>query len=415
MNRHGRYALLPARRSPGARLAVAAVGLGLAVTGCNPGGDRDQGAVPEAGAGAKKATAAATQDAPPAPVQFSTNVGAKSDVAVDKVVKVGVRNGDMESVRVTSGKLEVRGELADDTWTSSTALEPGRRYEVEMTGTNSEGKKRTERSSFRTDDLTLDEQTYPSLAPVSGSEVGVGMPVIVRFDLPVQRKAAFEKQLTVESEPEVEGTWHWVSDTEVHYRPKTFWEPGTEVTVDADVNSVDAGNGIYGQESRSGSFTVGDSVISHVNLDTYKMRVKINGELARTIPITGGKAGFESRSGTKVIVEKFLEKRMDAATTGIAPGNPEYYNIANVKYAMRVTYTGEFLHAAPWSLDSQGSANVSHGCIGMSTEDAAWLYERSSVGDVVITTGSEREIEYGNGYTDWDISYADYQEKSALS
>jgi len=106
---------------------------------------------------------------------------------------------------------------------------------------------------------------------------------------------------------------------------------------------------------------------------------------------------------------------MDAATTGIAPGNPEYYNIANVKYAMRVTYTGEFLHAAPWSLDSQGTANVSHGCIGMSTEDAAWLYERSSVGEVVITTGSEREIEYGNGYTDWDISYADYQEKSALS
>ena len=106
---------------------------------------------------------------------------------------------------------------------------------------------------------------------------------------------------------------------------------------------------------------------------------------------------------------------MDAATTGISPGDSEYYNIANVEYAMRVTYTGEFIHAAPWSVGSQGSANVSHGCIGMSTEDAAWLYERSSVGDVVITTGSDRTIEYGNGYTDWDISYAEYQEKSALS
>ena len=263
---------------------------------------------------------------------------------------------------------------------------------------------------------TVVEAAAPlGLAPLSGSEVGVGMPVIVRFDLPVERKAAFEKQLSVESSPQVSGTWHWVSDTEVHYRPKTFWEPGTEVRVEADVNSVPAGNGIYGQESRSGSFTIGDSVISHVNLRTNQMRVKINGKLARTIPITGGKAGFESRSGTKVIVEKFVEKRMDAATTGIAPGNPEYYNIADVQYAMRVTYTGEFLHAAPWSVDSQGSANVSHGCIGMSTEDARWLFERSSIGDVVITTGSDREIEYGNGYTDWDISYAEYQEKSALS
>jgi lipoprotein-anchoring transpeptidase ErfK/SrfK len=388
--------------------------VGLAVTGCSAGGSSsDDSAAPEAGA--KKGTANVTQ-APPAPVALNANVDGKKDVAVDKTVKVRARHGDVTSVRVTSGKLNVRGELAEDgTWTSSTALEPGRRYDVEMTGTNSEGEKRTERSSFRTDDLTLDEQTYPSMAPLSGSEVGVGMPVIVRFDLPVQRKAAFEKQLSVESEPEVRGTWHWVSDTEVHYRPKKFWEPGTEVTVDADVNSVNAGNGIYGQESRSGTFTVGDSVISHVNLQTNQMRVKINGELARTIPITGGKAGFESRSGTKVIVEKFLEKRMDAATTGIAPGDPEYYNIADVQYAMRVTYTGEFLHAAPWSVDSQGVANVSHGCIGMSTEDAKWLFERSSVGDVVITTGSDRGIEYGNGYTDWDVSYADYREKSALS
>ena len=412
MIRPGRYALLPAHRSPGLRLAAAAVGVGLAVTGCTAEGSSN-GDVAAEQTGTKKDTA--TQAAPQ-PVRLSTNVDGKRGVSVGKVVKVAARDGDVSSVRVTSGKLEVRGELDESgTWTSSTALEPGRRYQVEMTGTSSDGEQRTQRSSFSTDDLTLDEQTYPSIAPLSGSEVGVGMPVIVRFDLPVERKAAFEKQLSVESSPQVSGTWHWVSDTEVHYRPKTFWEPGTEVRVEADVNSVPAGNGIYGQESRSGSFTIGDSVISHVNLRTNQMRVKINGKLARTIPITGGKAGFESRSGTKVIVEKFVEKRMDAATTGIAPGNPEYYNIADVQYAMRVTYTGEFLHAAPWSVDSQGSANVSHGCIGMSTEDARWLFERSSIGDVVITTGSDREIEYGNGYTDWDISYAEYQEKSALS
>ena len=43
---------------------------------------------------------------------------------------------------------------------------------------------------------------------------------------------------------------------------------------------------------------------------------------------------------------------------------------------MRVTYSGEFIHAAPWSVGSQGVANVSHGCTGLSTADAAWLYAK---------------------------------------
>ena len=42
---------------------------------------------------------------------------------------------------------------------------------------------------------------------------------------------------------------------------------------------------------------------------------------------------------------------------------------------MRLTYSGEFLHAAPWSVGSQGYANVSHGCTGMSTANAQWLYD----------------------------------------
>ena len=42
---------------------------------------------------------------------------------------------------------------------------------------------------------------------------------------------------------------------------------------------------------------------------------------------------------------------------------------------MRETNSGEFLHAAPWSVGSQGNANVSHGCTGMSTANAQWLYD----------------------------------------
>ena len=119
------------------------------------------------------------------------------------------------------------------------------------------------------------------------------------------------------------------------------------------------------------------------------MRTFINGQLARTMPISAGKAGWETRSGTKVIIEKFRRKTMDASTIGVDESDPEYYNLSDVEYALRVTYSGEFLHAAPWSVGSQGSANVSHGCVGMSTSDAAWLYDHTSRGDVVEVTGSD--------------------------
>jgi len=201
----------------------------------------------------------------------------------------------------------------------------------------------------------------------------------------------------------------------VHWRPVTYWKPGTDVTVKADINSVPAGNGVYGQVSRSTTFHVGDSVISKVNVQTHRMKVFVNGKLMRTIPVSAGKPGFITRSGIKVIVEKFRHKRMDAATTGISQDSPEYYNLSNVEYAMRVTYSGEFIHAAPWSVGSQGSANVSHGCVGMSTENAAWLYSISKRGDVVDVTGSDRHMTLDNGYGDWNDTFAQYRQGSALS
>ena len=196
------------------------------------------------------------------------------------------------------------------------------------------------------------------------------MPVIVTFDVPVTDKASIEKHMTVTATPRQQGSWHWISDTEVHWRPKTYWQAGTDVSVDVDINSIPAGAGIYGQESRHVDFHVGDANVSKVNVQTDQMQVFRNGKLLRTIPITTGKPGFTTRSGTKVIIEKFENKRMNSETIGIDKNSPEHYDLDDVKYAMRVTYSGEFLHAAPWSVASQGHENVSHGCTGMSTANA---------------------------------------------
>lgn len=399
----------PRRRSTAA-LALTAIA-GLALTGCQA-GDAVHGA--RSADGSSTATADPTPSVPPVRVHASVKRGA-SEVQIDRDISVSVRGGSLTAVSLSSRAGDVAGRLAGNgkRWTATGRLEPGASYVLRSVAKRSDGKRVTRTTRFHTENLTLDEQTYPSVAPLQGETVGVGMPVIVTFDVPVTDKAAFEKHMTVKATPQQPGSWHWISDTEAHWRPKSYWRAGTDVHVDVDVNSIPAGNGIYGQESRAVDFHVGDAHIYKVNAQTHQMKVYSNGSLLRTIPITTGKEGFTTRSGTKVIIEKFPSKRMNSETVGIT--GSEAYDLDDVKWAMRVTYSGEFIHAAPWSVGSQGYANVSHGCTGLSTDNAAWLYALSRRGDVVEYTGTDRPMTLTNGYGDWNESFAEWRQGSALS
>ncbi|MBZ5734329.1 L,D-transpeptidase family protein [Nocardioides sp. TRM66260-LWL] len=393
--------------------AVAAVVPLLALAACNAGGST-QGS----GTGAQADSPATTGAAAPssaAIVSFNVNRGATS-VPVDTTLKASISDGKLESVTVRGPEGRLDGALGSDgtAWTASGLLEPGTTYRVQAKGVDAAGVAVSKAMSFRTEALDVKtQQVFPSIAPLDGEKVGVGMPVIVTFDLPVKDRASIEKHLTVTSSPVQQGAWHWISDTEVHWRPKSYWKPGTKVHVAADINSVSAGGGVYGQKDRESDFTVGDAHVYKVNAQTHQMQVYSNGKLLRTLPITTGKPGFITRSGVKVIIEKFASKRMNSETVGI--GGSEAYDIDNVQWAMRLTYSGEFIHAAPWSVGSQGRANVSHGCTGMSTANAKWLYDLSRRGDVVETTGTDRPMEPGNGYGDWNIGWKAYEKGSALA
>ena len=351
----------------------------------------------------------------PEPVRLTTSYTDAAAVPIDSALTVSTQGAELTGVRITSAAGELTGDVAAGTWTSSGRLEPGTDYVITSTAHRTDGSRIERTRRFRTVDLTLDEQTFASIAPLNGESVGVGMPVIVTFDLPVADRATFEKHMAVTSTPAQRGSWYWLSDSEAHWRPMSYWKPGTDVSVDLDINSLPAGDGIYGQESRHVDFSIGDSVISRIDVAGHVMRTFINSQLARTIPISAGKAGWETRSGAKVVIETFRRRRMNAATIGVDRDDPEYYDLSNVQYALRVTYSGEFLHAAPWSAGSQGSANVSHGCVGMSLTDAAWLYSRTSRGDVVEVTGTDRSMTLENGHGDWNLSPADWKSGSALS
>ncbi|MBO9520709.1 MAG: L,D-transpeptidase family protein [Nocardioidaceae bacterium] len=333
-------------------------------------------------------------------------------VKVNRSLRLDVADGTLENVTVNGGKAgPLRGALSTDklSWQSTSRLQPGSTYQVQGTAVDAKGRETTYASTFTTEVLPLDRQTFPSFVPLPGSTVGVGMPVIIRFDVPVTNHAAIQRHLKVTSVPAQAGAFHWISDTEVHWRPQKYWQAGTKVTVAANIDSVPAGNGVYGQKSRTSSFTVGRSMVSKVDMNTHQMRVFKDGKLIRTIPITTGQQPkFTTRSGTKVIIEKFRRKRMSSETVGIPVNSADGYDIDNVEYAMRITYSGEFVHAAPWSVGSQGRANVSHGCTGMSTSNAKWLYDNTIVGDVVEYTGTSREMTLTNGYGDWNLPFNAY-------
>lgn len=389
--------------------AVAATLCLVALAGCD---DRTAGG---AGDPQGESPGAVAETTKAEPVRITTSFTDAASVPIDAPVTVTASGGTLEGVEVTSAEGRLAGDVADGTWTSSATLEPGTDYTIAARAARADGTTVERSRTFHTVDLTLDQQTYPSIAPLQGETVGVGMPVVVTFDLPVTDHALFEKHMSVTSTPAQQGSWYWLNDKEVHWRPHTYWKAGTDVTVDVDVNSLPAGNGIYGQEDREVSFEVGDAHVYKVDAQTHQMQVFNNGTLLRTLPITTGKPGFTTRSGTKVIMEKFAERRMNSETVGINRDSPEAYDIDDVQWAMRVTYSGEFIHAAPWSVGSQGHANVSHGCTGLSTADAGWLYAMSRRGDVVEYTGTDRQMTLENGYGDWNLSRADWKAGSALS
>ena len=384
---------------------VAAVVALIALSGCAGSSESPESA-------ANGESASASPSAKPLTATISPADGTK-DVPVDSVVTVTATSGDFTSVKVAKpdGRT-VPGSLSEDkkTWTANDLLDPALRYTVTATG---ETGKVT--SSFTTRSLSLAQQTFATIVPVDKSEVGVGMPVAVYFDVPVKDHASFEKRMHVTSTPAQTGSWYWVSDTEARYRPQAYWKPGTTIKVDLDINGASAGGDVYGQHSRTATYKVGDAHVFKVNARTHQMKVFSNGKLLRTIPITTGKPGFTTRSGIKVISEKHRVKEMRSETIGISDqSSSDYYSLDDVEYAMRISNSGEFIHAAPWSTGSQGYANVSHGCTGLSTANAAWLYGLARIGDVVETTGTDRKMEWDNGFGDWNLSWAEYQKGSAL-
>lgn len=332
----------------------------------------------------------------------------------DTSIVIEANGGILTDVSVTGPDGLVSGIFSEDgsQWNAMAGpLEYSATYTVRATGSDSRGRSQVLDETFST--IEPEKFFTAQVAPSNGQDVGVGIPIVVTFNKKVTNRAEVEQALIVRTTTPILGAWAWSSDREIEFRPKDLWPGGTQVEVNVNLTGVEAKPGVFGKRNTSSSFQFRPAVVSIVDAQTHTMDVYRDGELLRTIPVTTGRPGFETRSGTKVLLSKERSRIMDAATGGTSTSDPDYYRV-NAEYAMRLNYTGEYVHAAPWSTGSQGSDNVSHGCVGMSTANAQWWWNENNIGDVVIVKNTSRgQLNDGNGITVWNEPWTEWLNRSA--
>ncbi|MDO5730281.1 L,D-transpeptidase [Corynebacterium sphenisci] len=333
---------------------------------------------------------------------FSVEDGEENVDVLDPVrVSVDAAAGEaLEEVVMTNEEgREVEGELAEGgaAWASTEPLGYGRTYTVAATVDGD-----TVQRSFTT--VVPDIQANVSVAPAEGAVVGVGQTIAVRFGVPVADRVAAQDMIEVIADPPVEGAFFWLSDYEVRWRPAEFWDPGTAVQVKVNAYGRELGDNDYGAADAATSFTIGDRVVAVADDATKTMTIERNGEAEMSMPISMGNDRWLTPNGVYIIGEQHEDMVMDSTTYGLSLEDGGYKT--PVKYATQMSYSGIYVHGAPWSVWAQGSQNTSHGCINVSIPNAKWFQEHTKRGDVVIVKNTKGEVLSGyDGLGDWNIPW----------
>jgi lipoprotein-anchoring transpeptidase ErfK/SrfK len=246
-----------------------------------------------------------------------------------------------------------------------------------------------------------------SLLAGGGETYGVGMPVIVFFSKKIKSAKALQAatKVTVNGHP-LNGGWYFETSSyyktypiEGHWRPQHYWQPHTQVHVAINAKGVSAGAGLAFNDSLSLDFRIGASHLGTVNDISHTITIISDGHSKYTFPVSLGASNTPTRHGYKVIMEKLPTVCMhDIAGT--------YYE-CGIKLDQRLTYDGEYLHAAPWNVSNiTHGVDSSNGCTNLLPNDAKTLFDFMQVGDVVdYPNANGKQMGLGDGYGDWNVSW----------
>jgi lipoprotein-anchoring transpeptidase ErfK/SrfK len=354
----------------------------------------------------------ASRPAPAPPKLAITPAPDSKDLPTSVEIGTTVTDGKVAEVVVTDANgVRVDGALRPDgsAWMPSRSLANKQAYTAQVTAKNDAGKTVTQKTSFTTMDKPA-KRTVTNLNLQSDQTYGVAMPLTVAFasDVPKDARAGIQRRLLVSTDPPQPGVWAWEENgRQVSYRAPDFWKPGTAISVRAALDGVPMGGGSFGDTDRTATAKIGNRVFLEIDNATKQMSVFKDDVLARKIPVSLGKSSTPTSSGKMVIMEKH------ASTVFDTRGSADPY-VVTVQNAQRLTWGGEFIHAAPWSVYAQGETNTSHGCTNVSDANAAWLMDTTRIGDLVTIKGTEVTLDQGNGWTAWNVSWDEFVKGSAL-
>jgi len=356
-------------------------------------------------------TARELEDALTASIRITPDSPTKR-VAPDAPIVVTSDLGRLTDVRVTSAngdKVTGKWDAAGERWKSHGLLLYGETYRVRATVTGAANLLARKTTTFRT--LSPTDTVTASVFPTDGLEVGVGQPIVFTFSqsIPESARAALEKHILIATKPkQIAGRWHWFNDHELHFRPQALWPKNTDVTVIWSLPGWRAGDDVWGDGRGAATFSIGNARVAIADLTTFHMTVTENGRVVATYPMSGGRPSDPTMGGTHIVMDRQSVVRMNSATNGVPVDSADGYDML-VYSNVHISDSGEYVHAAPWSTGSQGSENVSHGCINLSPENAKAFMDFSRVGDVVIVSGSPRGPEFGDhGVMDWSTPWNEW-------
>ncbi|MCM2426521.1 L,D-transpeptidase [Streptomyces sp. RKAG337] len=416
------------RRRTGLAAVAVVLGGAVALTACGgSGSDKGSAATDKGAAATDKGKTQADVDAAAAEVSSDAKIAitpktGTSNASISSGTKIAVTDGKLTAVvmtEVVSGKA-VTGAIATDgsSWKPDASLDRGKKYKVAATAQDAKGRVVTETSTFGT--VSASNSFIGYFTPEDGSTVGVGMPVSIKFDKAVTNKKAVESAIKVASSSGQTVVGHWFDSTRLDFRPQEYWKAGSNVSVKLKLDGVEGSNGVYGVQNKDVNFTVGRSQVSTVDATTKTMTVVRDGKTIKSIPISAGSADHPTYNGQMVISEKYKQTRMNGDSVGFKGE----YDIADVPHAMRLSSSGTFIHGNYWGSKAIfGSANTSHGCIGLSdTKGAndpdtlgAWFFGQSLIGDVVVMKNSpDKTIKPDNGLNGWNMTWSAWTAGSAV-
>ncbi|MCX4579800.1 Ig-like domain-containing protein [Streptomyces sp. NBC_01571] len=353
----------------------------------------------------------AAADASDARIKITPGQGA-FNVGIEDPLKVTVSNGKLTKVTMTAvaSGAEIPGTLsADDTsWKPNGRLDRATRYQIAAEAEDTKGRSTTGNATITT--VSPANDFIGHLSPEDGSTVGVGMPVTVSFDKAISDRATVESEIRVSSSSGQRVVGHWFNNDRLDFRPENYWKPGSTVTVKLNLHGI----------QKTVTFEISRSQVSTVDAKTKQMTVVRDGKTIKTIPISSGSTEHPTYNGQMVISEKFRNLHMNGASVGLTKkdGRPAY-DIEAVPHAMRLTASGTFIHGNYWGADAVfGKVNTSHGCVGLKDvkgggdgkQPAAWLFDNSMIGDVVIVKNSEDKTTLApdNGLSDWTMPWSEW-------